>query len=144
MPRSELDAALDRIRDRIRAEAPWLRQSGLISYLDEQVALVDTPEKLGAVMDAPFDRVKAWAERNGIDPADIILGEFGMIRQEWEGDFTMPAAYRAAYVRDMAARAERAGFPWSVWSYGGAFGVGEEFDERRAEPDVLEMIRALP
>lgn len=144
VPRSELDAALDRIRDRIRAEAPWLRQSGLISYLDEQVALVDTPEKLGAVMDAPFDRVKAWAERNGIDPADIILGEFGMIRQEWEGDFTMPAAYRAAYVRDMAARAERAGFAWSVWSYGGAFGVVEEFEERRAEPDVLEMIRALP
>jgi len=144
VPRAELDAALDRIRDRIRAEAPWLRQSGLLSYLDEQVALVDTQEKLDAVMDEPFQRVNAWAKRNGVDPANIILGEFGMIRQEWEGDFTMPAAQRAAYVRDMAERAERAGYAWSVWGYGGAFGVVEEFEGRKAEPDVLDAIRSLP
>jgi hypothetical protein len=42
--------------------------------------------------------------------------------------------------RDMIARAEKHGFAWSMWSYGGAFGVVEEFDGRKAEPDVLEMV----
>ena len=43
----------------------------------------------------------------------------------------------------MIARAERHGFSWSVWSYGGAFGIVEEFDGKPAEPEVMEMIRRL-
>ena len=44
----------------------------------------------------------------------------------------------------MIGRAERRGYGWSLWSYGGAFGVVEAFDTRRAEPDVLDMVRGLP
>jgi hypothetical protein len=44
----------------------------------------------------------------------------------------------------MIGLAERDGFTWSLWSYGGAFGVVEEFDNRAAEPDVMEMVRGLP
>ena len=143
VPKAQLEMTLDTIRDRIRAEAPWARQSGLLAYLDEQVATMDSPEKLLAVMDAPFATVDAWAKANGVKPQDITLGEFGMIRKEYGNGFVMPAGYRAAYVHDMIARAEAHGFSWSVWSYGGAFGIVDAFDGEKAEPDVMETIRAL-
>lgn len=143
VPKAQLDMALDTIRDRIRTEAPWARQSGLLAYLDEQVSAMDTTEKLLGVMDAPFATVDAWARANGVKPQDITLGEFGMIRKEYGNGFVMPAAYRTAYVRDMIARAEAHGFSWSVWSYGGAFGIVDAFDGEKAEPDVMDMIRLL-
>ncbi|TIR16371.1 MAG: glycoside hydrolase family 5 protein [Mesorhizobium sp.] len=143
VPKPQLDVTLDTIRDRIRAEAPWARQSGMLAYLDEQVAAMDSPEKLAAVMDAPFATIDAWAKANGVEPQDITLGEFGMIRKEYGNGFVMPAAYRAAYVRDMIARAEAHGFSWSVWSYGGAFGVVDAFDGEKAEPDVIDVIKSL-
>ncbi|MDX8441569.1 glycoside hydrolase family 5 protein [Mesorhizobium australafricanum] len=143
IPKARLDMALDTIRGRIRAEAPSARQSGMLAYLDEQVATMDSPEKLLAAMEAPFKTVDAWAKANGIKPQDITLGEFGMIRKEYGNGFVMPAAYRAAYVRDMIARAEAHGFSWSVWSYGGAFGIVDAFDGQKAEPDVMDVIRSL-
>ncbi|TGT78605.1 glycosyl hydrolase [bacterium M00.F.Ca.ET.159.01.1.1] len=143
VPKAQLDMTLDTIRDRIRAEAPWARRSGLLAYLGEQVAMMDTPEKLLGVMDEPFRTVEAWAKANGVKPQDITLGEFGMIRKEYGNGFVMPAAYRAAYVRDMITRAEAHGFSWSVWSYGGAFGIVDAFDGEKAEPDVMDAIRSL-
>ena len=143
VPKAQLDMTLDTIRDRIKAEAPWARRSGLLAYLDEQVATMDSPEKQLGVMDAPFATVDAWAKANGVKPQDITLGEFGMIRKEYGNGFVMPAAYRAAYMRDMIARAEAHGFSWSVWSYGGAFGIVDAFDGEKAEPDVMDMIRSL-
>lgn len=143
VPRAQLDVTLDTIRARIKAEAPWTRQSGLLAYLDEQVASMDTDEKLREMMDAPFTKVEAWAKANGIKPQNITLGEFGMILQEYGNAYVMPAKYRAAYVRDMVARAEAHGFSWSVWSYGGAFGIVDAFDREKAEPDVMEMIKSL-
>jgi endoglucanase len=143
VPRAQLDAALNTIRARIKAEAPWARQSGLLAYLDEQVASLDTDQKLREIMDAPFTRVEAWAKANGIKPENITLGEFGMIRQEYGNPYVMPAEYRAVYVRDMIARAEAHGFSWSVWSYGGAFGIVDAFGGDKAEPDVMDAIRSL-
>jgi hypothetical protein len=55
----------------------------------------------------------------------------------------MKPEWRATYVRDMIGLAEKHGFSWSIWSYGGAFGVVEEFDNRPAEPDVIDMVRGL-
>ena len=144
VPRAELDAAVAAIRDKIEAEAPWPRRAGLLAYLDEQIAEVESRKKLDALMDTPFEKVAAWARRNGVAAQDITLGEFGMIRQEYGNPHVVPPRYRAAYVRDMIARAEARGFSWSVWSYGGAFGVVEAFGGDRAEPDVLEAIRELP
>jgi hypothetical protein len=144
LPRAERDAALDAIRARIKAEAPWTRRSGLLAYLDEQVASMDSEAKLFKIMDAPFQNVERWAKANGIEPQNITLGEFGMIRQEYGNDHVVPARYRAAYARDMIRRAEAHGFSWSLWGYGGAFGVVESFEGKKAEPDVIEMIGALP
>lgn len=144
VPKAQLDVTLDTIRARIKAEAPWTRQSGLLAYLDEQVASMDTSQKLLGLMDAPFNKVETWAKANGIKPENITLGEFGMIRQEYGNAYVMPAQYRAAYVRDMIARAQAHGFSWSVWSYGGAFGIVDAFNGDKAEPDVMNAIRNLP
>ncbi|QKC81305.1 cellulase family glycosylhydrolase [Mesorhizobium sp. NZP2077] len=143
VPKAQFDVTLDTIRARIKAEAPWTRQGGLLAYLDEQVASMDSPDKLLGLMDAPFKKVEAWAKANGIKPENISLGEFGMIRQEYGNAYVMPAEYRAAYVKDMAARAEARGFSWSVWSYGGAFGIVDAFNGDKAEPDVMDVIRSL-
>ncbi|WP_027055548.1 glycoside hydrolase family 5 protein [Mesorhizobium erdmanii] len=144
VPKTQLDVTLDTIRARIKSEAPWTRQSGLLAYLDEQVASMDSPEKLLGLMDAPFEKIEAWAKANGIKSENVTLAEFGMIRQEYGNAYVMPARYRAAYVRDMIGRAEAHGFSWSVWSYGGAFGIVDAFNGDKAEPDVMDVIRSLP
>ena len=49
VPRSELDAALEAIRHRIRDGASWSRRQGMLDYLDEQIATMDTEDKLDAL-----------------------------------------------------------------------------------------------
>jgi len=144
IPRAELDTAIERIRERIRAEAPILRRNAHLAYLDTLLGEIGTPEKLKAAIASPFDAVAAWATRYAVPKADILLGEFGMIRQEYGERFVMPPAWRAAYYRDVIGLAEAHGFSWSMWSYGGAFGVVESFESKPAEPDVLDVVRALP
>lgn len=139
----ERQKVLDDIRRRIRTDAPLTRRSGMLAYLDEEFAKLDTAAKLDAAIAEPFEMVSAWAAQHGVKQHDVILGEFGIIRQEYGGDFVMPAASRAAYVKDVIRRAEERGYGWSVWSYGGAFGIVEEFDGRKAEPDVIQVVRDL-
>ncbi len=143
VPRAELDAALEAIRQKIRSEAPWGRRNAMLAYLDEQIATMDTKEELEALLDEPFEIVDAWARKYGVAPQNIFLGEFGMIRQEYGNPYIVPAAARAAYARDVIRRAESRGYAWAIWSYGGAFGIVEEFEGRKAEPGVMEMIRSL-
>jgi endoglucanase len=135
--------ALDTIRARIKKDAPKARRSGHLAYLDEEIAKIDTEKGLASEMDKPFNIVVKWAEKNGVDPANILLGEFGMIRQEYGNPLVVPGEYRAAYVKAMAGRAEKAGFMWSVWSYGGAFGVVDGFDGEKASGEVLEAVREM-
>jgi hypothetical protein len=135
--------ARDAIRQRIETEAPLMRRAGMLAYLDEQLADLDTRKKLDAVIQRPFDEVAEWARQHNIAPAQILLGEFGMIRQEYQNPFVMPAASRAAYASDMIAAAEKHGFSWAIWGYGGAFGVVESFEGQPAEPDVLDVVRGL-
>jgi endoglucanase len=142
-PKAELEKTLDEIRARIKSDAPLARRSGHLSYLDEQIAKIDTQEGLAREMDKPFAIVSHWAKTNSIDPSNIILGEFGMIRQEYGNPVLVPGKTRAAYVKAMAQRAEAAGFMWSVWSYGGAFGLVDGFDGEKAEADVVEMVRGM-
>lgn len=142
--KAELDAILESIRERMRNEAPLIRRAGLLAYLDEQFAEIDTQDELRALMEEPFRLVADWAKRHGVASEKILLGEFGMIRQEYGSTYVMPAEWRAAYVGDMIALAEKNGFAWSIWGYGGAFGVVEEFEQRPAEKAVLDVVRGLP
>jgi endoglucanase len=141
--KGELAKTLDAIRARIKKDAPKAVRKGHLAYLDEEIAKIDTEKGLAREMDKPFQTVAKWAEKNGVKPSDILLGEFGMIRQEYGNPVVVPGEYRAAYVKAMAGRAEKAGFMWSVWSYGGAFGVVDGFDGEKAEGEVLEAVREM-
>ncbi len=144
VPRAELDEALAAVRRTIEAEAPPTRRADMLAYLDGQIATIDTGEKLRADMEAPFEAVAAWAKANGISPQNVMLGEFGMIRQEYGNPYVVPGRYRAAYVRDMIGIAEKHGFSWAIWSYGGTFGIVDAFDGDKAAPEVMDMVRRLP
>ena len=138
------EKAYETIRQRISDNASFTRRSGLLTYFDEQIAAIDSQEELEAAMNKPFETVAAWAKSNAIDPSIILLGEFGMIRQEYGNDHIVPAAERARFYRRTVEIAEKHGFAWSMWSYGGAFGLVESFESKPAEPDVLDMVQALP
>ena len=43
-------------------EAPWARRNGMLAYLDEQIATMDTKEKLDAIIDRPFEIAASWAK----------------------------------------------------------------------------------
>lgn len=143
LSKSEQAGVLARIRQTIRTDAPEHRQSGLVYYLDELFDTVDTPEELSATMSLPVRRVSEWARRHGIDPGTVFLGEFGMIHREYGSDFTMPAKWRAAYINDMIGIIERHGFAWSLWSYGGAFGLVEGHGGAALPAAVLPLIGTL-
>lgn len=136
----ETAKAVEAIRERVNADAPYLRRSGIMSFVEEELAKLDTPEKLASEMEKPFAQVSDWAKQNGIDPSRILLGEFGMIRQEYQNPYVMKPEWRAAYVDTMIGLAQKHGFAWSVWGYGGAFGVMQEFESRTAEPHVRDVI----
>ncbi|WP_306118791.1 MULTISPECIES: cellulase family glycosylhydrolase [unclassified Roseitalea] len=92
----------------------------------------------------PFQTAAAWADRHDIARERIFLGEFGMIGREWGTDLDVPAQYRLNYMRAMIGQAEAHGFGWSVWSYGGAFGLVQGYDGRPlAEPLYDRLIWTL-
>lgn len=131
-------------KERIRHNAPALREGGMLAYFDELLAEIDTPEKLRSVIEAPFNIVDAWAAEHDIAPEDIILSEFGMIRQEYGNPYVMEPQWRADFIRDVATLAEKRGYAWALWGYGGAFGTVEAFGGERAEPHILDWVKALP
>lgn len=61
---------------------------------------------------ADFVRVTDWAKRNGIAPARILVGEFGVFQDEAD-----PAARRTLIAATREA-AEQAGFAWAVYTAG--------------------------
>lgn len=140
---TEQASVLEQIRQNIRKDAPLHRRSDMTSYLNELFGTIDTPEELSATISAPIQLVSEWSRKHGIDPGSIFLGEFGMIHQEYGSDFTMPAKWRAAYINDMIDVIESYGFAWSLWSYGGAFGLVEGHGGEPPPGAVLPSIRAL-
>lgn len=138
----EIETAVAAAKRRFSDKLGWLKGRSNASYLDKLIAEIDTAEELNAMLEKPFAVAARWADSHGIARDRLLLGEFGMIRQEYGNDFTVPASQRAAYYRDVTTLAESHGIAWAMWSYGGAFGVVEEFDSRKAESDILDMIRA--
>ncbi len=129
---------------RVRTDAPFLRRAGIAAYIEEEFAKIDTRDELVLDMVTPFATVSRWAEQHGIAADRIFLGEFGMIRQEYGKPDTTDPADRAAYYGRTIELAERHGFGWAMWGWGGAFGIVIAFGDEPAEPNVLNTVRNLP
>lgn len=126
------------IRKTIATKAPEDRRDELLTGFNEMVGGVTTYPMVLAMLTEPFDKAAAWGKEYAIPPQRIFLGEFGMIRQEYRKAFRMPSSWRAAYLKDMTAAAKKRGFPWSVWSWGGAFGITLDDEKRELDPVILQ------
>jgi hypothetical protein len=140
--KAAFQTALRSVKARMEKDAAPERVAGVISYLDELAAEIDTPEKLAALMEKPFLEAAAFAAASGIAPSRILLGEFGMIRQEWGKAAIMPDEWRVDYMRAKRKLAEKHGFGWAMWGYSGAFGVAQEFSGVRLEDGIIRRVTA--
>ena len=143
VPPVELDARLEEIYADVRATANPDRVDGIIWYIDHELHAIDTPAKMDLVVNKPFELMQAWGRKYGINPDNIMLGEFGIIRQEYGKPYIVDPDQRAAFYQDIITRAEFYGYPWALWSFGGAFGIIEEFEYRPSEPNTFEMLKRL-
>lgn len=139
-PPDAIDAdAWDRIvtdnERRIRAALAGRAERRTLDFLRDHARDLRATDDPMAALAPPFATVSAWADAHDIARQDILLGEFGMIGREWGTDLNVPAQYRLNYMRAMIGKAEAHGFGWSVWSFGGAFGLVQGYGgERLGEP----------
>ena len=84
-----------------------------------------------------FKIVEAWARKHKLGPDRIILGEFGAIR----GDLSKPLsdAQRGGFLRMVRNAAEKRGWAWSVWSWGGPFGLNTRENTWEFSPELMQV-----
>ena len=120
------------LRGSERSNAGWYIRNEFEEWASE--------DKIGPYMQSTFATVADWAAKHGIDPGSIYLGEFGFIAQEYGKQFKTDPAWRLAYLNDMIALAEEHGFGWSIWSFGGAFGMVQTFGGEPMPGDLLMQL----
>jgi endoglucanase len=139
---ADLKTALGAVEANIRAKAPAHRVEGMIAYLGEQMAEIDNAKKLKAEIEKPFAAAARFAKSRKIPPERMILGEFGMINQEWGNPSKMPVDWRVDYMRQIRQLAEAKNYGWSIWSYSGAFGIAQGFGGEVITDSIIERVLA--
>jgi endoglucanase len=137
---ADFQTALRSVESAVKQKAAMMERAGIIEWVREQASYIDTPEKLQTDMERPYKDAAVFAADRGINPNRVLLGEFGMIRQEWKNPFIMPAEWRIDYIRAKRALADKHGFGWAVWGYSGAFGMVQSFGGEKIPEQILEQI----
>lgn len=132
MPKNNHSFIGPELRGRTRSDAGW--------YIRNEFENWGSDQALAAKLAEPFETVAAWAKEHKIDHSDIFLGEFGFIAQEYGNDFKIDPQWRIAYLKDMIGLAEKYQFGWAIWSYGGAFGMGQAFGGEPMPGKLLEKL----
>jgi endoglucanase len=124
-PAASADRAV--VLDRI---ARNVTQDASLSAAQRGAALRGAKAAATAYLDSGFDRraiwrdfraVADWATSRHVDPARILLGEFGVTRTYGPYRASDDAA-REAWLTDVRVEAEANGFAWAIWAvtgYGG-------------------------
>lgn len=92
-----------------------------------------------ALIEKRFAEVRRWADRHGIPPQRIFIGEFGV----WRKHANLPGARcedRARWLADTRAAAEKNGFAWAYFNYDGPFGIVMADNDRTLDPAVLASL----
>ncbi len=117
------------------------------SEAEKRAAYAETERVLKVYFDAAPDRwfidrhlalVRRWAEREGVEPKRILLGEFGALRTDRRYR-AAPAPDRARYVADVRRSAEAAGFPWAFWNLFNGMGMMDDVT-RAIDPDIAAAL----
>jgi endoglucanase len=122
-------AASDLPSDRKKAAAEELRND-LNKFME--------PGQAEELIAEPFKKATEWAAKHKIPASRIILGEFGVIKQDQAAETPLPI--RAALLQKVRMLAEENGMAWSVWSWGGPFGVTDNDKTRKFTPVILESL----
>ena len=138
--RGSYDATMRETRARLDAD--------LSLTADQRRAVLDETEQVMKVyfdaaparpfIDGYLAVVDAWAKRHGIDNNEVLLGEFGAVKQD-ASHFGARADDRARYVRDVRESAEAFGFPWAFWCLFDSMGLMDERD-RTLDPTMLDAL----
>ncbi|RVD61637.1 glycosyl hydrolase family 5 [Mesorhizobium sp. M2D.F.Ca.ET.185.01.1.1] len=113
----------------------------------KKAAYAETERVLKVFFDAQPDRrfvdgylrqVSNWAEKNGIAPGRIIMGEFGALRTDARY-IAAPNPDRARYIADVRQSAEAAGFPWAFWDLFDGMGMMDD-TTRALDPAMVEAL----
>ena len=84
-------------------------------------------------------RARDWADRQGILPGRLLLGEFGALRTDAQFTASRPAD-RARYIRDVRLTAESHGIPWAYWNLFDGFGLYGSDLTREADPAIVAAL----
>jgi endoglucanase len=132
-----LDAALKRLNaDPARTDKRAIRRDMRYNFAEYRA-------KSRSMLKKPFRIVETWRKKHKIPPDRIILGEFGAIRQD-QGRVVMKPEWRAALINDIRLEAEKRGFAWAVWSYGGSFAITLDDASRQLDPAILPALGLPP
>lgn len=130
--RRQIDASLSGMA---RTNAAW--------YIRNEFESWGSDAQLKTHLEEPFRVAADWADKHGISRDRVFLGEFGFIAQEYGKAFATDPQWRLAYLDDMISLAEKYGFGWSIWSYGGAFGMAQTFGGEPMPGDLMERLNLL-
>lgn len=124
-----------------------MAQDSETSEADKKAAYAETERVLKVYFDARPDRwfidkylsqARDWADRNGIAPERVIMGEFGALRTD--ARYTAaPNPDRARYIADVRQSAEAAGFPWAFWDLFDGMGMMDD-TTRALDPAMVEAL----
>ncbi len=112
----EIDSTLLSVRQAILAD----KSLPIMQRVAVESAAADAVKKYFAskfgVRDiaAEFDKVELWAKANNVDPAKILLGEFGTARRSVHGNGALNR-HRETWLRDVRLQAEKRKFAWAIW-----------------------------
>lgn len=139
--RGALETTLAAVRARMAALGQPASGRGAAAYRETERVL---KEYFDAQPDRPFiegylRQVRAWAEREGVAPGRILMGEFGAVRTG-AGIAASAPADRARYVRDVRMSAEALGFPWAFWNLFDSLGLLVDDVSRQLDPAMIEAL----
>ncbi|WP_306224912.1 glycoside hydrolase family 5 protein [Bosea beijingensis] len=139
--RGTLETTLAAVRDRMVALGQPASGRGAAAYRETERVL---KEYFDAQPDRPFiegylRQVRAWAQREGVAPGRILMGEFGAVRTG-AGIAASAPVDRARYVRDVRASAEAQGFPWAFWNLFDSLGLLVDDVSRQLDPAMIEAL----
>lgn len=82
---------------------------------------------------AGLQQAAVWADRHGIPRHRLVLGEFGVMREDMAGRRFADIG-RAAFLSHKRTAAEALGIGWAVWVWSGTFGIAEDDVSRVIAP----------
>lgn len=125
---------LAEVHARIVADGALSDKDGLSAKASEAIGAYYDGAPPKTAMTSDFAKVKAWADRHGISPRRIVLGEFGIMRPN------VSEATAVNLVRDLRTLAEKNGFAWVVFNYAPTSAIDQfhVLDVRGPDPNALD------